>query len=281
MYLHGCMHPLREAPPPPPPLCPPARPQVYDAYQFFHEPVTADPASPRNPLNILRRLARPQDFVAFKLDIDHAWIEQQFIKQILQVRGKGRGEAAGGPWPSMPLGCMEPMNMLVGGKNWSAWLPSWISQLCGGLDGWLAGCMHACACLSGTLHGGSHWRQACTLSCAHHDGHAVPHPHKHACMHASIHPRQPRAVNASVSQACACMHACRTGRSPSALTSCSGRTTSMTRVGRRTAPMATGWWVSVSRRPYRPPAELLTNRHACSLASSYASTPGSVASAAG
>ena len=59
--------------------------QVFSAYQFFHEPVTADPSSPRNPLNMLRTLTRTEDFVAFKLDIDNYQIEQQFVEQIMQV----------------------------------------------------------------------------------------------------------------------------------------------------------------------------------------------------
>lgn len=73
--------------------------QVYTAYQFFHEPVTADPSSPRNPLNIIRELARPQDFVAFKLDIDAPLIERRFIEQIMQV-GAGYGHWEGNQYMS-------------------------------------------------------------------------------------------------------------------------------------------------------------------------------------
>lgn len=35
-------------------------------YQFYNFPIDADPASPRNPLNILRTVAKPNDFVVFK-----------------------------------------------------------------------------------------------------------------------------------------------------------------------------------------------------------------------
>lgn len=44
--------------------------RFYPAYQYFNIPASPDPADRRNPLNILKGVAKPEDFVAFKLDID-------------------------------------------------------------------------------------------------------------------------------------------------------------------------------------------------------------------
>ena len=51
--------------------------------QYFNTPVSDDPASSDNPLNHLRALARPEDFVVFKLDIDTPTVEVSLIRQIL------------------------------------------------------------------------------------------------------------------------------------------------------------------------------------------------------
>lgn len=59
----------------------PAR--FHHAYQLFTARVTSDVNDPRNPLNILRVIAAPKDFVVFKIDIDHNGIEMEFIRQIL------------------------------------------------------------------------------------------------------------------------------------------------------------------------------------------------------
>lgn len=53
------------------------------SYQYFNIPASSDPNSPSNPLNILQEIAKPCDFVIFKLDIDTPLVEYQFIQQIL------------------------------------------------------------------------------------------------------------------------------------------------------------------------------------------------------
>ena len=58
-------------------------PDLYSAYQHFNIAVNANMTDPRNPLNILRTIATPADFVSFKLDIDSNHIEMAFVTQIL------------------------------------------------------------------------------------------------------------------------------------------------------------------------------------------------------
>ncbi|GFH10464.1 uncharacterized protein HaLaN_05780 [Haematococcus lacustris] len=51
--------------------------------QYFNIPAVADIKDPGNPLNIILRITKPHDFVALKLDIDHAPTEASFVQQIL------------------------------------------------------------------------------------------------------------------------------------------------------------------------------------------------------
>jgi len=46
-------------------------PRLYKRLHLFNFAVETDPASPRNPLNIVRRLHKPGDFVVLKLDVDN------------------------------------------------------------------------------------------------------------------------------------------------------------------------------------------------------------------
>ncbi|KAJ9530075.1 hypothetical protein QJQ45_023354, partial [Haematococcus lacustris] len=55
----------------------------YEYDQYFNIPAVADINDPGNPLNIVLRITKPHDFVALKLDIDHAPTEASFIQQIL------------------------------------------------------------------------------------------------------------------------------------------------------------------------------------------------------
>jgi hypothetical protein len=55
----------------------------YHNFQYFNVPAQPDAQDPRNPLNILLKVARPQDFVVFKLDIDAHAIEMDFISQVV------------------------------------------------------------------------------------------------------------------------------------------------------------------------------------------------------
>lgn len=57
--------------------------ELFAKYQYFNIPASSSSSDPANPLNILLQLASPSDFVAFKLDIDNALVESEFIQQIL------------------------------------------------------------------------------------------------------------------------------------------------------------------------------------------------------
>eukprot|EP00667_Euglena_gracilis_P014334 EG_transcript_14851 len=50
---------------------------------FFNTAASSDPGSALNPLNVVAAVARPEDFVAFKLDIDNNAVEVQIIQQLI------------------------------------------------------------------------------------------------------------------------------------------------------------------------------------------------------
>lgn len=52
------------------------------AYQWINLPASANRSSPANPLNILKKVASHEDFVALKIDIDNGRGELEFIAQI-------------------------------------------------------------------------------------------------------------------------------------------------------------------------------------------------------
>ena len=51
--------------------------------QYFNIPVTKDVKDPSHPLEILKRVATPEDFVVFKLDMDHSEIEAAIVEAIV------------------------------------------------------------------------------------------------------------------------------------------------------------------------------------------------------
>jgi hypothetical protein len=55
----------------------------YHNFQYFNVPAEVAADDPRNPLNVLLEIARIQDFVVFKLDIDAFVLEMALIKQII------------------------------------------------------------------------------------------------------------------------------------------------------------------------------------------------------
>jgi hypothetical protein len=57
-------------------------PHLSHKMHFRNVPCSVEPDNPRNPLNILRRLYKPGDYVAFKLDIDNEPIEQALLQQL-------------------------------------------------------------------------------------------------------------------------------------------------------------------------------------------------------
>jgi hypothetical protein len=59
-------------------------PQLQYKYQYFNIPVGVDPAAPNHPLQMLRALAQPGDFVVFKLDLDNSAVETAVIQELLK-----------------------------------------------------------------------------------------------------------------------------------------------------------------------------------------------------
>jgi hypothetical protein len=60
------------------------------AYQWMNIPASSNGSSPANPLNILKRVASDEDFVALKIDIDNGPVELAFIAQIQSDQDLGR-----------------------------------------------------------------------------------------------------------------------------------------------------------------------------------------------
>eukprot|EP00877_Chromochloris_zofingiensis_P014514 jgi/Chrzof1/9316/UNPLg00285.t1 len=58
--------------------------QLMGAYQYFNVPISADVHDLASPLSILRRIARPSDFVVLKIDIDNWAIEKSVVQYILE-----------------------------------------------------------------------------------------------------------------------------------------------------------------------------------------------------
>lgn len=58
-------------------------PSIIPHYQYFNVPITSDVGSKYNPLTLLKAIARPRDFVSFKLDVDNSEIEFALLDQII------------------------------------------------------------------------------------------------------------------------------------------------------------------------------------------------------
>ena len=52
-------------------------------YHWYDIPTNPDPAHPDNALNHIVRVARPEDFVVLKIDIDNTEVEEALVKQLL------------------------------------------------------------------------------------------------------------------------------------------------------------------------------------------------------
>ena len=52
-------------------------------YHWYNVPVNPAPSHPDNALDYIRRVARPEDFVLLKIDIDNTPIEEALVKQLL------------------------------------------------------------------------------------------------------------------------------------------------------------------------------------------------------
>jgi hypothetical protein len=55
--------------------------------QYFNIPIDTNFSSASHPLSILRTLALPSDFVAFKMDVDAPRIEQAVVEQVGASQG--------------------------------------------------------------------------------------------------------------------------------------------------------------------------------------------------
>jgi hypothetical protein len=59
---------------------------LHKSYQYINIPVSPEVGDPGNPLEIIKALTQPEDFVAVKLDIDTPSVENALIQQILGDR---------------------------------------------------------------------------------------------------------------------------------------------------------------------------------------------------
>lgn len=58
-------------------------PDIYkDRLHYYNAPITAEIANADHPVNIIRSIYRPGDFIAVKLDIDNSPIETAFVDAI-------------------------------------------------------------------------------------------------------------------------------------------------------------------------------------------------------
>ncbi|KAG2495004.1 hypothetical protein HYH03_006937 [Edaphochlamys debaryana] len=62
--------------------------EYFPAFTFYNVPVPADIGDGRNILNVLTKLAKPEDFVSIKIDIDMPYTESDWIAAII---GEGPG----------------------------------------------------------------------------------------------------------------------------------------------------------------------------------------------
>jgi len=58
--------------------------EVKPYYHWYNVPANPAKDHSDNPLRILRQIAKPEDFVLLKIDIDHSVIEWDFVTQILE-----------------------------------------------------------------------------------------------------------------------------------------------------------------------------------------------------
>ena len=59
-------------------------PRVQDVMSYYNVPVDATPGARHNPWRAVAALARPEDFVIVKLDIDHSVTEEALVEQLLK-----------------------------------------------------------------------------------------------------------------------------------------------------------------------------------------------------
>jgi len=56
---------------------------LWHKYQYFNWPASSNSSDPSSPLNIIKKIAQPGDFVALKLDIDTPQVEMAILRELL------------------------------------------------------------------------------------------------------------------------------------------------------------------------------------------------------
>ena len=56
---------------------------VWQKYQYFNWPASSNASDPSSPLNIIKKIAKPGDFVVLKLDIDTPEVEMAILRDLL------------------------------------------------------------------------------------------------------------------------------------------------------------------------------------------------------
>lgn len=60
--------------------------ELWHKYQFFNWPASSNSSDASSPLHILKKIARPEDFVVLKLDIDKPDVEMEIIQELIKDR---------------------------------------------------------------------------------------------------------------------------------------------------------------------------------------------------
>jgi hypothetical protein len=58
-------------------------PHLKPIYHWYNIPVSPEPNHPDNALDYIKRVARPEDFVLLKIDIDNTPVEEALVSQLL------------------------------------------------------------------------------------------------------------------------------------------------------------------------------------------------------
>ena len=76
--------------------------ELHSRVTYYNTPVSSDPASGDNPLTHIAELAKPDDYVVFKLDIDHSELELELIRQVRSPHDLPMSSPLHDlPWPSI------------------------------------------------------------------------------------------------------------------------------------------------------------------------------------
>ncbi|EFJ47221.1 hypothetical protein VOLCADRAFT_92253 [Volvox carteri f. nagariensis] len=67
--------------------------EMFPAFTFYNIPAPQDLNDGRNPLNVVTKLAKPEDFVSIKLDIDQPDIEDSWLRAILDGGPTGQSRS--------------------------------------------------------------------------------------------------------------------------------------------------------------------------------------------